>query len=684
MHAATLYANCDERTQTVTLSGSDIEGRGRIYNYERWGTRYWNYEGRNRVVKLNSNYTGDFNLTLESFACSEHFNYYYTTEGKQSVSRNYVEQIATQLETAWTELVDAQGFRSPLSLKAEGRYETFTDFIRIPVLIHDSPDGKSGGNRDPRISLIRSLTSNSRTPNHELFHIIKHGYTRFNAPWFNEGLARWSERFVAGGGLPCGGFYAYTPLTYNLLTRDYCDSARFFNYLGIKYGTALAGSDGSDVIRSILEETGDALSDQDAMSGIERALDDFRGHRSAYGTAYKEWAKGNYVDDTGNTPEMRFTAPQYTRPKEAGEVGTGANTYVWHDYTFNNPSRGAVTIQIRAAAGDLDGDGDDDDLRFLLDGTLLGNWNSANAFDGSSLGGNIRTIHIVSRNLAAGDHTLRLEADEHPILLAINVFSGEIPLLRQDSDLFKWCRAGGILGGVAITPCFSRDSDSPILSTTFDIPDGGSRARVLLEGRAGSGAQNEALGFPKNDDDARILVDGQSVEYYESEFSLDGDFQEEDLAAVAVETNSLQAGSHTLEIRTQGTPNVDHVAVYVSPNFQPLLRLQGSRLSPWSTNYHVIPVTSELLPQNAEVLARDLEIQVGTRAWSDVMDPPFHHILLIDNGGNLYQSFSSDASRTFSRTITSRTLERLGQGGRVVVVVGSRESSGTYFVQIRR
>jgi hypothetical protein len=99
----------------------------------------------------------------------------------------------------------------------------------------------------------------------------------------------------------------------------------------MKYGTAQAGSDGSDVIRSILEETGDALSDRDAMSGVERAIDDFRGHSSAYGTAYKEWAKGNYVDDTGSTPQMRFTAPLYARPKEAGEVGTGANVCVWHD-----------------------------------------------------------------------------------------------------------------------------------------------------------------------------------------------------------------------------------------------------------------------------------------------------------------------------------------------------------------
>jgi hypothetical protein len=90
------------------------------------------------------------------------------------------------------------------------------------------------------------------------------------------------------------------------------------------------------------------------------------------------------------------------------------------------------------------------------------------------------------------------------------------------------------------------------------------------------------------------------------------------------------------------------------------------------------------MQQNAEVIARDLEIQVGTWTWSDELNPPFHHIVLIDNAGKLYQSFSGDDTHTFSRTITSRTLERPGPGGRVVVVVGSRECSGTYFVRVRR
>jgi len=152
--------------------------------------------------------------------------------------------------------------------------------------------------------------------------------------WLNEGLARWSEKLIAGGNPPCEGFASYKPISFNLLERDYCDSARFFNYLGNKYGTVIEGSYGSDVVRAILEELANVHTSRGAMLAIERALDRFCPRSSGYGKAYEEWAKGNYVDDTGNSPSMRAGAPLRPWWKEAGEIGWGGDKYAWHEFSL--------------------------------------------------------------------------------------------------------------------------------------------------------------------------------------------------------------------------------------------------------------------------------------------------------------------------------------------------------------
>jgi len=68
--------------------------------------------------------------------------------------------------------------------------------------------------------------------------------------------------------------------------------------------------------------------------------------------------------------------------------------------------------------------------------------------------------------------------------------------------------------------------------------------------------------------------------------------------------------------------------------------------------------------------------------WSDEFAPPFYHILLINSAGDLYRPFTCDDSHGYTHSITPETLNRLGEGGRVVIVVGTAESSGTYFVRV--
>ena len=516
--------------------------------------------------------------------------------------------------------------------------------------------------------------------------MIKHGYTRYSKAWLNEGLARWSEKFVVGGGSPCGGFTAYSPITFNLLERDYCESARFFNYLGVKYGSVEAGSDGSDVIRTILEELADVDSgSRSALTALERAVNQFRQAPGSYGQSYKEWAKGNYVNDTLAAVAMRAGAPLAPRRKESGEIAWGGNQFVWHDYSFSTQMRGAVTIQIRASAGDYDGDGDDDDVRFRLDGEVVADWNTGNAFDGSQLRGNIKTVHIIRRDLAVGNHTLRIEADEHPVLYAVNIFRGEVPLLYQASGLTKWCQRMSLAGPSIWVPCFAASGDPPLLSASFDVP-GNRLQSVCRSVRAGFQLGPERCWrFPRIERHSDRLRGRNPVGRLRCRKKLDGFYQEGDLAVTDLRSGNLTAGSHSLEIKTLGKPYVDHVAVFATPQSPPLFRLDGGQLDPWSSNYHVIEVTSDMIPSNEDVLApNDLTIQIGTREWSAEFEPPFHHIVLINSDGSLRQAYSSADSHAVSRTISAATLGRMGVGGRVVVVAGTREAAGGYFVQVKR
>jgi hypothetical protein len=677
----TLHNRCNEARQNVTLTGSDEAGDGRIWNVTRNGVKRWNYEGSDYELPLNDAYNGDFELALDSFGCSDHFNFYYTEVGDHRVTAADVERFATRLEAAWSKFAD-EGFRTPLELKADRRYTVFTDFTRIPVLILNTYDGKSHANGTPIINLIPG--AGSGTPHHELFHVIKHGYTTFNPAWLNEGLARWSEKLIDGVAPPCSGLDDYNPATFTFFSKKYCDTARFFEYMALKYGRV---GTGSDVVIAILEEMADLTrnsTNQSGMRAVERAVDGFRGGAAAVGQSYREWAKGNYVDDTGANPVLRSQAPRRPRWTEAGEFGWGRDKYTWHEFPFTTRSRGTITIQIRAAAGDfVDGDDDDDDMRFRLDGTLLGDWNTSNAVDGAVLDGKIRTLHIVRRDVMSGAHTLTIEADEYPVLFAVNVFVGEVPLLLQRSGLFKWCTQAPLYGW--LVPCFSEDGDPPILSRTFTVPAGGvSQTSVVLEGRASNADQNEEAGYAAAPDDARVLIDGTPLSFFSSETSLFGNYLDGQVGAVELRGGALAAGEHTLEILTRGKPYIDHVALSGTSAFLPLFRLNGGRLSSWSTNYHVTEVTRELLPSNDEVLApRDLRIELGTYTWSHDLEPPFYYVLLIDSAGDLVETLTPEGHGA-TLSVTPRTLRDLGVGGRVVVVVGTTNPSGTYYVRVSR
>ena len=130
---------------------------------------------------------------------------------------------------------------------------------------------------------------------------------------------------------------------------------------------------------------------------------------------------------------------------------------------------------------------------------------------------------------------------------------------------------------------------------------------------------------------------------------------------------------------------VDHIVVFATLSAPPLLRVEGGNLDSWSSNYHVIEITSQMIPSSADVLVpNDLVIELGTSAWSHDLEPPFHHVLLINADGTLRQAYSAADGQSVSRTIPAATLGRMGVGGRVVIGMGTRQASGSYYLKVRR
>lgn len=153
-----------------------------------------------------------------------------------------------------------------------------------------------------------------------------------------------------------------------------------------------------------------------------------------FDTAYRAYASENVRLEgpgTGNTVAHRFLG----KFKGDGAVNKDpVDQAVVATYSFTTPAPGHYTIivtGVTASAGQ-NPSGDDDDLRFELDGQPFGSWNSADAFDGDALASRAAT-RFLRTNLAefagglpAGPHVLTVYGDEQPHRRAVRVVPGLI------------------------------------------------------------------------------------------------------------------------------------------------------------------------------------------------------------------------------------------------------------------
>ena len=117
-------------------------------------------------------------------------------------------------------------------------------------------------------------------------------------------------------------------------------------------------------------------------------------------------------------------------------------------------SDGLGQVAIVADNDGAGGSGDDDDLRFRLDGELLGDWNSANAFDGDSLQGMITSY--LEKSV-----TLFVDQQKHLRDQVQNVVVGDpLTMMRdiaeQNLTLWKEMQDGMLRAAGADTPASKR------------------------------------------------------------------------------------------------------------------------------------------------------------------------------------------------------------------------------------
>ncbi len=115
---------------------------------------------------------------------------------------------------------------------------------------------------------------------------------------------------------------------------------------------------------------------------------------------------------------------------------SGSNDYLWKTYNFEMTEAGEVAIYLTASADENPGwsfegpdggtpnvdDSRDDDLRIELDATDYG-WKSAKSWYGNDLFGETKSV-LIHDTLNAGNHQLRLYANNTPTLNRVLVFGG--------------------------------------------------------------------------------------------------------------------------------------------------------------------------------------------------------------------------------------------------------------------
>ena len=165
------------------------------------------------------------------------------------------------------------------------------------------------------------------------------------------------------------------------------------------------------------------------------------GHLYSYDEAYRAYAATN-VDLEGPAAGHPLYRRFRGKFKSTGLAIKSVDQSAIGTYHFETLAAGDYTVLVTASAenGTQNGTGDDDDLRFELDGQAFGGWNSSDSLNGNALHGLtvarfLRTgaLGAFQSGLPAGDHTLTVYGDETPAIKQVRVVRDDIqPVLADE------------------------------------------------------------------------------------------------------------------------------------------------------------------------------------------------------------------------------------------------------------
>ncbi len=211
---------------------------------------------------------------------------YYTEQGDNAFSADYVPPLLDQMAAAQRYYEQQLGLQSPLR---GARYQGQLRGIDVHVLRMPDSNGNAGDaavhyryrsfgdlpGRALTITLGTQWTPANLTPSHELFHSYQYGYTLFKNGWFLEGLARAMEHPIAGDSGPVAPLPA-SRAEWNAMVRKRYGAEVFWTRLMQvceptcqRPTSAYARPCGGALVRATLE----AFQQMDGRASADRGLD---------------------------------------------------------------------------------------------------------------------------------------------------------------------------------------------------------------------------------------------------------------------------------------------------------------------------------------------------------------------------------------------------------------------------
>ncbi len=242
------------------------------------------------------------------------------------------------------------------------------------------------------------------------------------------------------------------------------------------------------------------------------------------------------------------------------EIDNGVSDGLWKGpYSFE-VSSGPVVILSTGKAEELDGYGDDDDLKIVLDEKDFG-YNTARSWDGDTDQGAPKCI-MIDTTLSPGTHTLKYYSEATPILYdatVLNAPNGEIALNQivnesapagSDNYLWKTYQFNCDSGLVAIYISGSADEEPGWNHHNNPDPDS-----VIADIDS------------TDDDELRIELDDINY-HWESDSAFLGNSLFGDSKTILI-TQNVAKGTHELRLYANETPTVYRVLVYVENKENP-------------------------------------------------------------------------------------------------------------------